>query len=86
MYFAKAKATSPEIPLLSFDHLGPIPRMVLWKITTCLAIYGTHSQQEASGSAPNLLVNNPLLGSHIFVCILLQLTRDNTLSVFATEG
>lgn len=40
----------------------------------------------ASGSAPNLPVNNPLLGFHTFVCILLQLTADNTLSIFASEG
>lgn len=47
--FAKPKATSPEIPLLSFDRPGTIPQMSLSKIIRCMAICGTHAQQHAPG-------------------------------------
>lgn len=61
MYFAKAKPTRPEIPLLSFDNLGPVPSTILWKILSCLATYGMHSQQEFLGQPQTCLLTTPCL-------------------------
>lgn len=56
MYFAKAKPTSPKIPLPSFDNPGAI-----WKTIRFLAIYGMHSQQELLGQPQTCLLAAPCL-------------------------
>lgn len=82
MYFAKAKPTRPEIPLLSFDNLGPGSFNNPLENPQLLGHLWNAFPAGVSGSAPNLPVNNPLPGSHVFVCILLQLKPHNTLSIF----